>query len=180
MRARSILTTRGLLFVGFLSATVGAPPDRRVVDRVIVGDVRGEQAHAYEGAEVTSGVAAGRTFRQTSGWLRYALTVFDDTEVTIACTFLGSATPRTFELVVENHVVSSHTFRSTETATVELRVPIELTKGRTNILVVLRATNGPTPGLLEPRSGQDHNEESNGVRLDLNSSEFKSSLTPFE
>jgi hypothetical protein len=37
-------------------------------------------------------------------------------------------------------------------------VPLELTKGHTNILVMLRATNGPTPALLELRSIQDHNE----------------------
>ena len=105
------------------------------------------RTHAYDGADVTSGVAGGRAFRETRGWMRYALTVFDDTEVTVACTFLGIDAPRTFELIVENRLVSSYTFRSTETATVDLRVPLELTKGHTNILVMLRATNGPTPAL---------------------------------
>jgi hypothetical protein len=160
MRARRPITAawKPFLLVACLSTTVAARPDRRVVDRITVGDVRVEHEHAYAGAEVLSGVAAGRAFREARGWLRYALTVFDDTEVTVACTFLGTDTPRTFELLVEDRVVSSHTFRSAETATVEFRVPLELTKGRTNILVMLRATNGPTPALVELRTVQDHNE----------------------
>jgi hypothetical protein len=160
MHARHPIITaskRFLLVVG-LSATVAARPDRRIVDRITIGDVRSEQDHAYAGADVTSGVAGDRAFRQTRAWLRYALTIFDDTEVTVAFTFLGSDAPRTFDLIVENHLVSSYTFRSAETATVELRVPLELTRGQTNILVTLRATNGPTPALLELRSVQDHNE----------------------
>lgn len=151
-------TAKKLLLVLGLGAAIAARPDRRIVDRISVGDVRGEQAHAYAGADVTSGVVGGRVFRETRGWLRYALTVFDDTEVTVACTFLGSDTPRTFELTVEDHLVASYTFRSAETTSVELRVPLAFTKGRTNILVMLRATDGPTPALVELRSIQDHNE----------------------
>lgn len=129
------------------------------MDRITVGDVRSEVEHAYAGEGVTTGVAAGRAFRQTRGWMRFALTVFDDTEVTIACTFAGTGdVPQVFDLIVENQVVASYTFHSADAAVVELRVPLALTKGRTNILVVLRATNGPTPALLELRTVQDHNE----------------------
>lgn len=158
--ARSIgSVARPLFLLACLGATVAAArPDRRVVDRITVGDVRNEQEHAYAGEDVTAGVAQGRAFRQTRGWMRYALTVFDDTEVTIACTFLGSDAPQTFDLTVENQVVASYTFRSAQPATMELRVPLALTKGHTNIIVVLRATNGPTPALVELRSVQDHNE----------------------
>ncbi|MEP6999428.1 MAG: DUF6805 domain-containing protein [bacterium] len=154
MRAALLL----LLLIVSLGATTAARPDRRIVDRVIVGDVRSEQEHAYAGENVTTGATQGRTFRQARSWMRYALTVFDDTEVTVGCTFLGSNTPQTFDLIVENRVVSTHAFRSTETRTVEFRVPLELTRGRTNIIVMLRATNGSTPALLELRSVQDHNE----------------------
>lgn len=151
------LSQRWLLVV-CLGAALAARPDRRVVDRITIGDVRSEEDHAYAGADVTSGVSGGRAFREARGWIRYALTVFDDTEVTVAFTFLGADAPRTFDLIVDNHRVASHTVRSDGPATVELRVPLELTKGKTNILVTLRATNGPTPALLELRSVQDHNE----------------------
>ena len=150
--------TRGLIILACLGATVAARPDRRIVDRVTVGDARNEQAHAYAGEGVATGVAKGLVFRQASSWMRYALTVFDDTEVTIACTFAGSDAPRTFDLVIENTVVTTYSFNSADSATVELRVPIALTAGKTNILVMLRANNGPTPPLLALRSVQDHNE----------------------
>jgi hypothetical protein len=153
-----VTASQRLLLVACLGAAVAAFPDRRVVDRVKIGDVQSEQDHAYAGADVTSGISGGRAFREARGWLRYALTVFDDTEVTVGFTFLGVDAPRTFDLIVENQLVSSYTFRSGVTATVELRVPLELTKGKTNVLVMLRATSGPTPALLELRSVQDHNE----------------------
>jgi hypothetical protein len=153
-----IIATRRLLLLACLSVTVAARPDRRIVDRITIGDVRSEQEHAYAGDEVSTGVARGQTFRQARGWMRYALTVFDDTEVTVACTFLGSDAAQTFDLIVENQVVSSQTFRSQEQATIEFRVPLEITKGRTNIIVMLRSTNGLTPALVELRSVQDHNE----------------------
>ena len=160
MRAsRSIVTASWrLLLIACLGATIAARVDRRIVDRVTIGDIRSEQDHASAGEDVTTGVAGGRAFRQARGWMRYALAVFDDTEVTVACTFLGSDLPQTFDLLIENHLVTSYTFRSAETTTVEFRVPLGLTKGRTNILVVLLATTGPTPSLLELRSVQDHNE----------------------
>lgn len=138
---------------------MAAGADRRIVDRVTIGDPRSEREHAYAGDSVIAGVSDGRTFRQARGWMRYALTVFDDTEVSISCSFLGNGdAPQTFDLMVENQVVGSYTFRSAQPTTVEFRVPLAITRGHTNILVVLRATNGPTPPLVELRSVQDHNE----------------------
>jgi len=156
MRCRPIFTAAKCVLLAACLGTVR--PDRRVVDKVTVGDVRGELDHAFAGADVASGVVDGRAFREARGWLRYALTVFDDTEVTVAFTFLGADVPRTFDLVVENHLVSTYTFRSAVPATVDLRVPFEFTKGKTNILVTLVAKHGATPALLELRSVQDHNE----------------------
>jgi hypothetical protein len=143
-----------------LLATLGSSPlDRRIVDRVTVGDPQSEQAHAYAGEGVSIGTSDGRSFRETTGWIRYGLSVFDDTEVTIACAFLGDTGPaRTFDVIVEGQVVASQTFKSGAAKTVEFRVPMAITRGRTNIMVVLRAKNGSTPPLVELRSVQDHNE----------------------
>ena len=140
------------ILLAYLGTSLAAVPDLRVVDRVIVGNARSEQEHAYAGEGASNGIA------QPHGWMRYALAVFDDTEVTIACTFGGSRGPRKFELVVENKVIATSTFNSSDSATVEFRVPLAITAGRTNILVVLRAADGPTPQLLALRSVQDHNE----------------------
>lgn len=157
-QADSALIAHSVLALALLAA-VAVHGDRRIVDRVSVGDIDSEVSHAYGGDGVTTGTADGRAFRQTRGWIRYALTVFDDTEVTIAATFLGSPdTTRTFDVIVENHVVATHTFRSADVDTVEFRVPFAITEGRANVLVVLRAINGSTPRLIELRSVQDHNE----------------------
>jgi hypothetical protein len=152
-------TVRLIIALSALSFTGANLPDRRIVDRVIAGDHQSEGAHAYAGDGVSTGVSGGRSFREATGWMRYALTVFDDTEVTIACAFLGDGgTARTFDVIVEGQVVATHTFKSADAKTVDFRVPIEITRGRTNILVMLRATNGSTPALVELRSVQDHNE----------------------
>ena len=150
---------RLLLLVACLAATTAARRDRRIVDRVSIGDARSEREHAFEGDRVQSGQAGGRGFRQTQSWMRYALTVFDDTEVSIGCTFLvADTTSRTFELVVEGRIIATQAVAPGHLAEFEFRVPLELTRGRTNLLVTLRAVAGPTPPLLELRSVQDHNE----------------------
>ena len=147
----------------------GAAPDvpqvRRIVDIVKVGDLANERDHDYAGEDVTAGLSAGKPFRQTRNWMRYALKVYEDTEVTVACTFVGGDAP--FELVVEDQLVATHVFTSPsrDPAVAELRVPFALTKGKTNIMVMLRAAkgaNGPTPALLELRTIQDHLEHVSG------------------
>ena len=160
-RLPRMTSARAILSMLLLATTLAGRHDRRVVDRIQIGDARSELDHAYEGKDVTSGVSGGRTFRQTRGWIRYALNVFDDNEVTVACTFLGNDnSARTFDLIVENHVVTTYTLRAYSDAatTVEFRVPFDITKGRTNILVTIRAAKGPTPALLELRTLQDHLE----------------------
>ena len=136
-----------------------AARDRRVVDLVAAGSARSEAEHGYAGHDDTTGSIDGRAYRQARGWMRYAVTTFDDTEVTIACTFLGSASGE-FDLIVEDSVIATkHVDVTTGTPTiVELLVPFAVTKGKTSIAVMLRAHRGPTPRLHELRTIQDHNE----------------------
>jgi hypothetical protein len=134
-------------------------PDRRVVDLVAAGSAQSEADHGYAGHDDTTGTADGRAYRQARGWMRYAVTTFDDTEVTIACTFLSSASG-SFDLIVEDSVIATKRVDvTTGTPTVvELLVPFAVTKGKTSIAVMLRAHSGPTPRLHELRTIQDHNE----------------------
>ena len=133
--------------------------DRRVVDLVAAGRPESEAEHGYAGHDDSTGTIDGRAYRQARGWMRYAVTTFDDTEVTIACTFLGSASG-SFDLIVEDSVIATKRVDvTTGTPTVvELLVPFAVTKGKTSIAVMLRAHNGPTPRLHELRTIQDHNE----------------------
>ena len=134
---------RPVLLATLLPAWLGGAPDRRVVDRIAIGDSLSEREHAC---------------LKTATWTRCALATFDDTEVTIASTFAGTSAPRSFDLVVENRTVATYTFSSADSQTVELRVPLAITAGRTNILVTLRAHDGALPALIALRSEQDHNE----------------------
>ena len=133
--------------------------DRRVVDLVAAGNAISEAEHGYAGHDDSTGSADGRAYRQARGWMRYAVTTFDDTEVTIACTFLSSASG-SFDLIVEDSVIATKRVDvTTGTPTVvELLVPFAVTKGKTSIAVMLRAHSGPTPRLHELRTIQDHNE----------------------
>jgi hypothetical protein len=134
---------------------------RRVVDVVKVGDPASEREHEFAGDGVTDGVADGRAFRQARGWLRYSLNVYDDSEVTLACTFRGSeGRTYVFDLLVEGRKVVTHTFVSPSSVPmkVEFRVPMSVTAGRTSISVMLRAVDGVTPGVIELRTVQEHLE----------------------
>ncbi len=141
--------------------TPEGPRDRRVVDLVLAGDDESESTHGYAGHEARSGVAAGKPFRQTHGWMHYAMTTFDDTPVTLALTFVGvESQPRGYDVVVEDSVVASRELgvRTDSVAVVEISVPFSITKGRSNIAVVIRARGGVTPALREMRTVQDHHE----------------------
>jgi hypothetical protein len=140
-------------------------PDRRVVDTVAVGNPASEAAHGYVGHDAVVGVSDGKPYRQARGWMRFALTTFDDTEVTVACTFVAAAgedanVSRTFDVVVEDSVVATRVLgASAATPTVvEIPVPFSITKGRTNVAIMIRAHDGSTPALRELRTIQDHNE----------------------
>lgn len=147
------------------AATRGAIRDRRIVDTVVVGDPSSEGAHGYDGAGATRGMIDGRPFRQTDRWMHFVLTTFDDTDVTLALTFLDAAggaveRPSSYDVVVEDSLVAPSTRRETNGAAtvVEVDVPFRLTRGKTGIVVFIRARGGLTPPLHALRIIQDHHE----------------------
>jgi hypothetical protein len=88
-----------------------------------VGEAASDAAHGYAEHDAVRGTMNGRPYRSARGWMRYAMTTFDDTEVTIACTFIApsgrtadtwaSAAPGAraemsahFELLVEDSLVA--------------------------------------------------------------------------
>ena len=158
MRARALLRAASLALA--LAVALSAQ-GRRVVDVVLAGDEKSAHDHDAEGEGLTEGTVAGRPFRQAAGWLRYTLRTFDDTEVTVACLCRGTEGRRlTFELFVDGQAAGTHTLASPSADPVlkEYRVPAKLTLGKTTISVTLRGVNGPTPGVLELRTVQEHLE----------------------
>jgi hypothetical protein len=135
--------------------------DRRVVDSVLAGDPISEAGHGYVGSDAVSGVAGGQAFRQARGWIRYALTTFDDTEVTLVCAFVRTdAVTHGYDVVVEDSLIATRALSAQPDApaVVAIAVPLSVTKGKTSVAVVIRARGGLTPALREIRTVQDHNE----------------------
>jgi len=141
----------------------GSFPDRRVVDRVEVGQPSSEARHGYEGMDAVLGHVNGFAYRQTRQWLHFALTTYDDTDVTVECTFIGTdgeTSARAFDLVVQDSLIASPTLRLAAGAdsTLSFSIPFSLTKGHSSIIVFVRARDGLTPALRELRTVQDHYE----------------------
>ena len=134
-------------------------PDRRVVDTVVAGDEVSEGQHGYLGDRQQIDVVHGQHARRVTSSVRYTLTTFDDTEVTVACTFLG-ATPAQYDLLVHDRVVATKqiTPHGDTPTVVEVDVPFPLTKGQATIVVTLRAHHGASLLLHEVRTIQEHNE----------------------
>ena len=158
LRFTSIL----LALLTTLAPTRSARRDRRIVDVVEAGNARSELAHGFVGVSTLAGASQGATYRQARGWMRYALTTFEDTDVTVAFTFvaLDSASNR-FDVVVEDSVIVTRSWSpgSATSPVVEVVVPFALTKGKNNIAVTLRARDGKTPALRDVRTIQDHLED---------------------
>jgi hypothetical protein len=152
-----------LLATGPAAAWPSGPSaqSRRIVDVVLAGDAKSEREHDYAGEGVATGTIGDRTFRQASGWLRFTLRTYDDTEVTLACLCRGSDGRRlTFELLVDGQSAGVHSFESPSSEPVlrEYPVPERLTHAKGRISVELRGVGGPTPGIIELRTVQEHLE----------------------
>ncbi len=142
-------------------ASIATAQGLRVVDVVTVGDRISEAEHEYSGDGVIDGTVDGRPYRQTRGSLSYTLNVFDDTEVAVICVFRGTEGRRlAFDVLVEGRKVRTSTLVTPSAApsSVEIRVPGDFTRNLTRIFVTVRAVDGPTPGLIELRTVQEHLE----------------------
>ena len=136
-------------------------PDRRIVDTVEAGNPISEAVHGYAGDNVSVGVLGGKSYRQARGWMHYGLKTFEDTPVTVACTFVSTDNvARGYDILVEDSVLVSRTFtpQSNAPSVVEIAVPFSLTKGKASVAVIIRARGGPTPALHTIRTIQDHYE----------------------
>ena len=101
-------------FAFSLGAGSAKTVDRRVVDVAEAGDARSELAHGFAGHDVIAGTIDGKPYRQTRGWMHFAMTTFEDTEVTVSLTFAGIDTvTRQYDIVVEDSVLATRTLTCT-------------------------------------------------------------------
>lgn len=159
MSTRSTLVLVVLTAVAVCSAAIGA--DRRVVDVAEVGNPDSEAEHGFAGEALDAGRLNGTSHVATRAWMHFALTTFDDTEVTVELTLVNpDTTTRSFDLVVEDSVIATRTLapQVLSPAVVPFAVPFARTKGKTHVVVIVRARDGSTPGVRRIRTIQDHYE----------------------
>jgi hypothetical protein len=134
----------------------------RVVDAVNVTMAREEVSHALDGEEMAVGETAGRKWRSATGWFGYTLRIYEDTALTIACTFAdGGGPPVAFDLLVNDRKVATEIRERGSSNPREFKVtlPLAETAGKTEVTVTFRAHAGSrTARLLDVRTVQEHLE----------------------
>ncbi len=150
------------LVVVTAAAGLHASQSVRVVDSVVVGQAGDETAHQLAGIDTTTGKAAGRTWRSATGWFGYSLRIYDDSPLTIVCVLAdGDAAGEAFDVLVDGEKAARVTREAGKTkgATVEVRLALKDTEGKTSVVVKLAALPGSrTARLLELRTMQEHLE----------------------
>jgi hypothetical protein len=131
--------------------------ERRTVDRVVVDDSAGEQAHALKGEQATDGFFEGRKTREArGGWFSYQLTIAGDAPVTLVATYRGSeGRRRVFDVLVDDQKIAAESleYHPTEELDREYRVPEAMTRGKDRLTVKFQAQADTTAGaLLEVRT----------------------------
>jgi len=143
--------------------TVGASGQGvRVVDAVNVTSAREEVAHGLDGEGMTVGEAAGRKWRSATGWFSYALRIYEDTALTVGCTFADAdGDGEAFDVLVDGREVATRVRTPRGSAPKEDRftLPLAETAGKTQVTVTFRAHVGSrTARLLQVRGMQEHLE----------------------
>jgi hypothetical protein len=132
--------------------------EARTVDKVLAGDSASETAHHLEGASrrLTGRGRAGFAMHLT--WcevkagqsISYRMEVSRDEPIVIRCRYLAECYPdHDFDIQVDGTTIAHETTRDfIGEVAVEYPVPPEITKGKDEIRVVIRATAGKTSGKL--------------------------------
>jgi len=126
--------------------------ERRTIDRVVVDDSAGEQAHALRGENATEGFFEGRKTREArGGWFSYELKIAGDAPVTLAATYRGSeGRRRVFDVLVDDQKIATESleYHPTEELDKEYRVPDAITRGKDRLTVTFQAQRDTTAGAL--------------------------------
>jgi hypothetical protein len=147
-----------------LLAAVGSAARQgiRVVDSVDLSVARDEAAHAFAGAEMQVGEAAGRTWRSASGWFSYSLRIYDDSPLTLVFLFsAGTGAREAFDILVDGKKVATVDRDASRQKTEEARfdVPFAQTKGKFSVTVKVQTHAGSrTARVLEIWTVQEHLE----------------------
>jgi DUF1680 family protein len=132
--------------------------EARTVDKTLADDLASETSHQLEGENNSStgrgnrGLAMHLTWRQVKAGqsISYRMKVSRDKPVAIRCRYLVEIYPKNeFDIQVDGTTIAHEKTRDfIGEAAVEYPVPPEITKGKDEIRVVIRATAGKTSNKL--------------------------------
>jgi hypothetical protein len=118
--------------------------EKRLVDRVVVGEAESEKGHNLQAEKSESGELRGERYREAfaGGWFSYELKVLPDKPIVLLGTYWGSDTGRTFDILVEGTKIATQTVNVNfpgDFFDVEYKIPPELTRGKEKITVRYQA-----------------------------------------
>lgn len=121
-----------------------------VVDQVVCGWWRDEEAHRWNGAHDTTGRHRGRTYRHApgrDGRFMYELAVDPKAQQSVEATYNGDDNGRVFELCVDWKVIATVELKRQKPGqffTERYPIPKELTAGKDRVTVCFRGKEGTT------------------------------------
>jgi len=114
--------------------------EKRLVDRVEVGETGSEKEHNFQGEKSEAGENLGERWRQAAdgGWFSYDLKVMPGVPLALLGTYWGSDTGRTFDILVDGTKIATQTVNVNfpgDFFDVEYKIPLELSRGKDKVTV---------------------------------------------
>jgi DUF1680 family protein len=126
--------------------------DQRTIDIMRIGEMQPERDHnlkASDNSYVSD--ALGRMGREarSGGFFEFDMTVLGDTPASLLCTYIGDDRNRAFDLMVDGAVIATQELPGATTGRffdVEYKIPNELTKGKSKVVVRVQGHPNKTAG----------------------------------
>lgn len=130
-----------------------ADRQEREIDRVFPRNPKSEQEHSQKGENTNAGPVTflNKCYRDTlpGGWFSWDLKTTPDAPTSLLCTYWGSDTGRTFDILIDGKVVATEELKAQHPGKlfdVEYPIPADLTKGKQSATVTFRAHEGSAAG----------------------------------
>ncbi len=123
----------------------------RIIDTVVPESPE-EAAHNLQAGNSQAGAYEDRHWRHAQDWWSWDLAVLPDAPNTLACTFWGSDSGRTFDILVDGQRLTTKTLNTDAPGkfyTEEFPIPGEWTQGKTHITVKFQSVQGLAGGVFE-------------------------------
>jgi DUF1680 family protein len=126
--------------------------DQRTIDIMRIGEMQPERDHNLNASDKSYvSDAFGRKGREarSGGFFEFDMTVLGDTPASLLCTYIGDDRNRAFDLMIDGKVIATQELAGSNTGRffdVEYKVPGELTRGKSKVLVRVQAHPNKTAG----------------------------------